>query len=449
VREEARRLARRRLTADVTCAPVDAREAPRRVDAVSVRAEVQARLFEELGERDLLAEGEDAVREAVHDFVERLMEEDDVSLNEEERERLAQDLLEEALGVGPLAPLMGDPAVTDILVNGPDDVYVERYGRLEPAPVAFRDAEHIQRIIERLAMRVGRRIDQSWPMVDLRLPDGSRVNATIPPASIDGPTISIRRFGRRRLRMVDLLRHDSLDEAMSAFLRAVVRGRLNVLISGGTGAGKSTLLGAMCEAIAGDERVVTIEDTAELALDQRHVVRLETRPANVEGRGLITARDLVVNALRMRPSRIIVGEVRSAEALDMLQAMNTGHEGSLTTIHANGPRDALARLETLCLMSGTELPSFALREQVAAAIQIVVHVQRDPDGRRRVVSVSELTGMEGTTLQLQDVFRFERGGVAGGGGHYVATGIVPRVLERLRERGADLAVETFVRDAER
>ncbi|GJM20487.1 MAG: hypothetical protein DHS20C15_04020 [Planctomycetota bacterium] len=340
---------------------------------------------------------------------------------------------------------MGDPAVTDILVNGPDQVFVERFGRLERAAVRFRDAEHVQRLIERLALRVGRRIDQSWPMVDLRLPDGSRVNATLPPASIDGPTLSVRRFGRRRLTQQDLLTHRSASEPMLAFLRLAVRGRLNILISGGTGAGKSTLLGALCESIPPDERIVTIEDTAELILEQEHVVRLETRPANVEGRGLITARDLVINALRMRPTRLIVGEVRAGEALDMLQAMNTGHEGSLTTLHANAPRDALSRLETLCLMSGTELPSRAIREQIVSAIQLVVHVSRGRDGVRRVESVAEVVGLEGTTLQLQEIFRFERAGFASGRvqGAFTSTGIVPRAVEELARRGEDVDVALF------
>ena len=284
--------------------------------------------------------------------------------------------MEEALGVGPLAPLMADPAVTDILVNGPNEVFVERFGQIEATGIHFRDEDHIRRLIERLAARMGRRIDQSWPMVDLRLPDGSRVNATLPPVSIDSPTLSIRRFGTIRLRAVDLVERQMLSDAMARLLQAAVRSKQSILVSGGTGAGKSTLLGAIAESIPDGDRVLTIEDTAELQLDQSHVVRLETRPANVEGQGSITTRDLVINALRMRPTRIIVGEVRGAEALDMLQAMNTGHEGGLTTIHSNSPRDALARLETMVLLAGIDLPSRAIREQVSSALQLVVHVRR-------------------------------------------------------------------------
>lgn len=443
--EVSRRLASTREGAGAAQGP--ATPAPTaRTDPVQVKAALQQQLLEELGRSDVLGRGEDAVRAAVTAFVERIAaQDDDLVLNEDERRRLAADLQDEALGVGPLAPLMADPAVTDILVNAPDKVYVERHGRLERTGVRFRDDEHIQRLIERMAMRVGRRIDPSWPMVDMRLPDGSRVNATLPPASVDGPTVSIRRFGQRRLRARDLLHHRSLDEAMRVFLEATVRGRLNLLISGGTGAGKSTLLGALCEAIPADERIVTIEDTAELILDQEHVVRLESRPANVEGHGQITARDLLINALRMRPSRLIVGEVRAGEALDMLQAMNTGHEGGLTTVHANSPRDALARLETLALMAGTDLPSRALREQIAAAIHLVVHVARGQDGVRRVESIAELTGLEGTVFQTQELFHFVSSGVEAGKvvGRFEPTGLVPRCREELARRGLDLPLSLF------
>jgi pilus assembly protein CpaF len=302
-------------------------------------------------------------------------------------------------------------------------------------------------VIERIAARVGRRIDQASPMVDLRLADGSRVNATIPPVSIDYPTLSIRRFGRRRLRRSELIELGMMSESMERFLDAAVRARQNVLISGGTGAGKSTLLGALAEAIPNDERIVTIEDTAELMLDQEHVVRLETRPQNVEGRGAISARDLVVNALRMRPTRIIVGEVRAGEALDMLQAMNTGHEGSLSTVHSNSARDALARIETMVLMAGIELPSRAIREQIVNAIDLVVHVHRFEDGVRRVVGVSEITGMEGTTPLLQEIFRFQRSGRQGKRivGEFVATGVIPRLVERMRERNEILPMTWFTK----
>ena len=354
-------------------------------------------------------------------------------------------LLEETIGVGPLAPLLADPAVTDVLVNGPQRVFIERFGRLEETDVRFRDTEHLVRIIQRIAARVGRRIDESSPMVDARLPDGSRVNATLPPVTIDGPTLSIRRFGKRRLRRDDLMELGMFSPAIRQFMQLVVQARRNILIAGGTGSGKSTFLGAVAEAIPDHERIVTIEDAAELILDQRHVVRMETRPPNIEGLGRIAARDLVVNSLRMRPDRIIVGEVRAGEALDMLQAMNTGHDGSLTTVHANSSRDAIARLETMVLMAGLDLPSRAIREQIVSAIQVVVYIRRYEDGVRRVESVSELTGMEGDTPQLQDIFRFRPGGRQGRriAGEFVATGIVPRVVDALRANNIDVPMHLF------
>jgi pilus assembly protein CpaF len=370
-----------------------------------------------------------------------------IPLNDEERERLAQELTDETLGVGPLAPLMADPAVTDILVNGHAQVYVERFGRLILTDVRFRDADHVLRVIERIAARVGRRIDTSCPMVDMRLPDGSRVNATVPPVSIDGPTLSIRRFGRQRLKRDDLARLNMLSRDMLTFMEIIVKSRQNVLISGGTGAGKSTMLGALAESIPDYERVVTIEDTAELILDQEHVVRLETRPANIEGRGVITTRDLVINSLRMRPDRIIVGECRGPESLDMLQAMNTGHDGGMTTVHANTPRDALNRLETMVLMAGVELPSRAIREQIVSALHFIVSVRRFDDGVRRVESIAELTGMEAGTPLLQDIYRFQQTGRNGRSiiGQHVATGIVPRLFHELRERGMDVPMQIFAK----
>jgi len=418
-----------------------------RVDGLAVRALLQQRLLDELTERGLLAAAEADIVAFVRDFAARALEEEALALNERERTTLADELTEEAIGTGPLAPLMADPAVTDILVNGPADVFVERFGRLERTTVRFRDAEHVQRVIERLAARVGRRIDQAWPMVDFRLPDGSRVNATLPPVTIDFPTLSIRRFGRRRLRREELVRLGMMNGEMATFLASAVAARASILISGGTGAGKSTLLGALCESIPPDERVITIEDTAELVLDQLHWVRMETRPANVEGRGAIHARDLLINALRMRPTRIIVGEVRGGEALDMLQAMNTGHEGSLTTVHANSPRDALSRLETMSLMAGVELPQRAIREQIVAALDVLVHVERQEDGVRRVAAIAEVVGSEGEVPLLQEIFRFQRQGRRGDRvtGEYVATGIVPRLADRLRERGQDLPVALFQR----
>lgn len=412
---------------------------------------LQERLLDHLSRNDVLGEGDDIIASAVESFVESVLEAEELPLNEDERGKLSEELLEEALGMGPLAILMSDPAVTDILVNRFDQVYVERFGRMELSNVRFRDNEHVQRIIERLAMRCGRRIDQSWPMADLRLPDGSRVNATIAPISIDGPTLSIRRFGRRRINRADLVRLGALSQDMSDFLDIAVMAKRNILISGGTGVGKSTMLGAIAEAIPNHDRVLTIEDTAELILDQTHVVRLETRPANVEGTGAITARDLVVNSLRMRPDRIILGEVRAGEALDMLQAMNTGHEGGLCTVHANTPRDALSRLETMTLMAGAELPSRAIREQIASAIHLVVQLRRTEDGARRIVCITELTGMEDNTPLLQDIFTFERRGRDGKKivGDYVPTGIVPRFVEEMRDRGHELSPDIFKKKSAR
>jgi len=425
----------------------DPGDPPAADDALVVKTRLLERLVDEMGERRF-DEGEEAVAVAIREFVAEVLDEEDLALNEAERERLAEELTAETLGLGPLATLMADLAVTDILVNGPDDVYVERHGRLERAGVRFRDEEHVVRVIERMAARVGRRIDVASPMLDARLPDGSRMNATLPPVSPDGPTISIRRFGTRRLRMDDLLRLGELSADMRRFLDLVVRERANMLITGGTGAGKSTLLGAMCEAVSSRERLVTIEDTAELALPQDHVVRLETRPPNVEGRGAIGARELVINALRMRPDRIIVGEVRGGEALDMLQAMNTGHDGSLCTLHANSPQDALRRLETMVLMAGLDLPSRAVREQVDGAIQFVVHVRRFEDGVRRIESIAELVGLEAGTPLLNEIFVFRRTGRGQRRieGAFEPTGVVPRFVEALRDtRGIDVPTTLFGR----
>ena len=421
-----------------------------RTDYLSVKAALHEKLLDEIGERGLL-DGDNAnVAAAVQEFAARAIESEDMPLNEAERIRLAEELTDETIGMGPLAPLLADPAVSDVLVNGPDKVYVERFGRLERTEVRFRDADHIVRVIERIAARVGRRIDTGSPMADLRLPDGSRVNATLPPATIDGPTISIRRFGRQRLRRSDLLTIGTLSPQILDFLAIAVRARKNILVSGGTGAGKSTLLGALAEVIPDTERIVMIEDTSELSLDQEHVVRMETRPPNIEGRGQITARDLVINALRMRPDRIIVGEVRGGEALDMLQAMNTGHDGGICTVHANSPRDALARLETMVLMAGIELPSRAIREQIVSALHLLVHVRRYDDGVRRIETVAELTGLEGMTPLMQDLFVFRRKGREGRHviGSFHAMGVVPHMVEELREHGVHVPLSMFQRSAE-
>lgn len=414
-------------------------------DYLSVKADLHRRLLDEINERDLLNSSEGELEAAVKEFVGRVLAAEEMPLNDVERRQLSAALTEETLGIGPLAGLMQDPAVTDILVNGPFQIYIERFGQLQKTDIRFRDEEHLVRIIQRIVGRLGRRIDEASPMVDARLPDGSRVNATIPPVTLDGPTLSIRRFGARRLRQTDLLQLGMFSADMLDVLRAVVQGRKNILISGGTGTGKSTFLGAIAESIPNHERVVTIEDAAELVLDQEHVVRMETRPANIEGRGRIVARDLVMNSLRMRPDRIIVGEVRGAEALDMLQALNTGHDGGMTTIHSNSPRDALARLETMVLMSGVELPSRAIREQIVSALNLIVHIRRYEDGVRRVESITELLGLEGNIPQTQELFRFRRKGRKGRhvDGQFVATGVVPRFHEELREAGLDVPLTMF------
>jgi len=414
-------------------------------DYVSVKSSLHGRLLNEVEKSGLLTASEDEIKSFVHRFVERVLATESLPLNEVERRRLAQDLTEETLGVGPLAPLLLDPAITDILVNGPDAVYVEKFGQLEKSSIRFRNTDHLLRIIQRIAVRVGRRIDEASPMVDARLPDGSRINATIPPISLDCPTLSIRRFGRLRLRCDDLLRLEMLTADMTRFVQSAVMARCNVLVSGGPGAGKSTLMGAMAEVIPPTERIITIEDAAELNLAQEHVVRFETRPPNIEGRGEVDTRDLVINCLRMRPDRIVVGEVRGAEALDMLQAMNTGHDGGLTTLHANSPRDALSRLETMVLMAGMELPSRAIREQIVSAIHLIVHVKRYEDGIRRVESITELTGLEGSTPQMQEIFYYQR---SGGDqrrveGAFKAAGVVPRILRQIRYNGIDLPLEMF------
>lgn len=384
-------------------------------------------------------------QEQVHAEVSRLAEsvlaQEGAPLSTSERERLVSDVQHELFGLGPLEPLLADPTISDILVNSHHTIYIERRGRIEPTNVQFKDDEHLMRVIERIVSSVGRRIDESSPMVDARLQDGSRVNAIIPPLSIDGPVLSIRRFGSEPLRMSALIENKALTRDIADMLQMVVNARLNVLISGGTGAGKTTLLNALSAYIPENERIVTIEDSAELQLQQPHVVRLETRPPNIEGRGEVTQRDLVKNALRMRPDRIVIGEVRGGEAIDMLQAMNTGHDGSLTTVHANTPRDALARLETMIQMTGMRLSDRAMRQQIASALNLVVQVARMSDGSRRVTSISEITGMEGETITMQEIFLYERSGVDSQGlviGRFKPTGIRPRFAERLKACGLQL-----------
>jgi pilus assembly protein CpaF len=372
------------------------------------------------------------------------------ALNHAERKQLVADVLDELLGLGPLEPLLKDPTITDILVNGHDNVFVERFGILEPSNVRFKDEKHLLRIIQKIVSAVGRRIDEASPMVDARLADGSRVNAVVPPLALDGSLLSIRKFARVPISMERLVEIGSIPAQISEALKAIVKSRRNVLISGGTGSGKTTLLNAMSAFIDEKERIVTIEDSAELQLQQRHVVRLETRPANIEGRGEITQRNLVKNALRMRPDRIIVGEVRAGEAFDMLQAMNTGHEGSMTTVHANSPRDSLSRVEQMIGMSGVDIPARSARAQISSALHVVVQVSRLSDGRRKLTSLSELTGMEGDIITMQEIFRFRQTGVAADGqvqGRFEPTGIRPRFVDQLQAHGITLSADLFRPDA--
>ena len=407
--------------------------------------EMKSRLHRTLINRMDLTKLSTLTQEQVHGEVSRLAEavlaQEAMPLSAAERERLVNDVQHELFGLGPLEPLLKDPTISDILVNKHDTIYIERRGKIERTNVTFKDDEHLMRVIERIVSSVGRRIDESSPMVDARLSDGSRVNAIIPPLAIDGPVVSIRRFGADPLKMSSLIDNKALTKDIADMLQMVVHARLNVLISGGTGAGKTTLLNALSAYIPENERIVTIEDSAELQLQQPHTVRLETRPPNIEGRGEVTQRDLVRNALRMRPDRIVIGEVRGGEAIDMLQAMNTGHDGSLTTIHANTPRDALARLETMIQMTGMRLSDRAMRQQVASAINLVVQVARMSDGSRRVTSISEITGMEGETITMQEIFQYERTGVDQQGqvlGRFRPTGIRPRFTERLKACGLQL-----------
>jgi pilus assembly protein CpaF len=417
-------------------------------DYQHLKADVHQELLSRLNlERLTRVKREDAepeVRRVIGLIVEGFTRTTPLSLME--RESLATDVINELFGLGPLEALLKDPSVSDILVNRFDQVYVEREGLLEETDISFKDERHLLQIIERIVSMVGRRIDESTPMVDARLKDGSRVNAIIPPLALDGAALSIRRFRTDRLGAQDLVQRESLTQPMLDFLKAAVACRLNVIVSGGTGAGKTTLLNVLSGFIGHNERIVTIEDAAELRLRQRHVVRLETRPANIEGKGAVRQRELMVNALRMRPDRIIMGEVRSEEALDMLQAMNTGHDGSLTTVHANSARDALARLDTMVAMANLNIPERAVRAQIASAINLVVQITRLSDGTRRVTGITELTGMEGDIITMQDIFLFDRSGIAQNGrvqGRFRATGIRPKCSEKLATAGMRLAADMF------
>ncbi len=386
------------------------------------------------------------LREEIAILVERLLTEESVVINDAERRAIIQDIQYEMLGLGPLEPLLADHTISDILVNSYDKVYVERRGRLELTDVRFSNDAHLMKIIDKIVSRVGRRIDESSPMVDARLPDGSRVNAIIPPVALDGPSVSIRRFAVVPLKMEDILQYKTLTPEMATILQGLAKAKINVLVSGGTGSGKTTMLNILSANIPPSERIVTIEDAAELQLQQPHVVRLETRPPNIEGKGEVSQRALVKNALRMRPDRIILGEVRGAEAVDMLQAMNTGHDGSFATIHANTPRDALSRLENMIGMAGLNLPPKAARQQVSSAITAIVQVARLTDGKRRVMSIQEITGMEGDVITMQEVFGFRQTGTAADGtvqGHFAASGVRPKFLERLRSHGVAIPDTLF------
>src|SRR5205823_3376149 len=411
-----------------------------------VKADLHRKILDRLDLEKLGRTPSTSAREEVLLVIRNTVNSEAVPLSFAERERLAREILDEIFGLGPLEPLLKDPTISDILVNRYNKVYVERAGKLEVTGLSFKDNQHLMQIIDRIVSRVGRRVDESSPMVDARLLDGSRVNAIIPPLALDGPSMSIRRFGGHKLSAQAYIANGTLTKTMLDVLEACVKGKLNIMVSGGTGAGKTTLLNILSSYIPNSERIITIEDAAELRLNQEHVVRLETRPPNIEGKGAIRQRQLVINALRMRPDRIIVGEVRGEEAIDMLQAMNTGHEGSLTTIHANTTRDALSRLETMIAMAELNLPDRAVRQQVASAIHVIVQVTRMPDGSRKITNITEVTGMEGPMITTQDIFVFERSGYDENNrirGTFQPTGIRPKFIERLESFGLRLDPDTF------
>ncbi|MCC7351350.1 MAG: CpaF family protein [Phycisphaerales bacterium] len=429
-------------------AAVPPQQTERQIYLQQLKVRLHQQLVERLDMQNMRALPPEVVRAEVRVLIRELCQSEKSLINQSEQEKLMDDVMDETFGLGPLETLLKDPTITDILVNKFDRIYCEKRGRLEAVDVRFRDNAHLRQIIDRIVALVGRRVDEISPMVDARLTDGSRVNAIIPPLALDGPAMSIRRFGSKPMQLEDLIRHGAFPPAVMDFLSAAVQARVNILISGGTGSGKTTLLNCLSRYVPTDERVITIEDAAELQLQQPHVVRLETRPPNIEGKGEVTQRDLVKNCLRMRPDRIIIGEVRGGEALDMLQAMNTGHEGSMTTVHANNTRDALGRLEVMIAMAGYDIPMRALRQQVASAIQVIVQAQRLPGGKRKVTRVSEITGMEGEQIQMHDLFHYEQKGVNSEGhaqGHFVCSGIRPRVAERIENRGIRLPMDLFQR----
>jgi pilus assembly protein CpaF len=428
--------------------PIEPVQPPRSSQFEQLKVRIHQQLVERLDVQNLRALPPETVRGEVRNVIRDLCQSEKGLLTSADQERLMDDVMDETFGLGPLETLLKDPTICDILVNRFDKIYVERHGRLEPVETRFRDNSHLRQIIDRIVGQVGRRVDETSPMVDARLSDGSRVNAIIPPLALDGPAMSIRRFGTRPLQFEDLLRYGAFPRSVMDFLSAAVQARCNVIISGGTGSGKTTLLNCLSRYIPADERVITIEDAAELQLQQPHVVRLETRPTNIEGRGEVNQRDLVKNCLRMRPDRIIIGECRGAETLDMLQAMNTGHEGSMTTIHANNTRDALARLEVMICMAGYDIPMRAVRQQIASAVQLLVQASRLSGGKRKVTRVSEIVGMEGDNLLLHDIFAFEQSGVDENGGalgQFVCQGLRPKCVERIEHRGTRLPADMFQR----
>ena len=432
----------------VTSAPLG----PRNSDLQALKTRIHRRLLERLNLSGLDVVDRSEAERVIAEVTQELLAWENFPLNRDERDALVEQILDEIFGLGPLEPLMQDPEITDILVNTYDQIYVERRGILHPTDVRFQDDRHLLQVIDRIVSAVGRRIDDSSPMVDARLPDNSRVNAVIPPLAVDGPHMSIRRFRKDKLTGEELVQGGALSEQMLELLGGVVKARLNVLISGGTGAGKTTLLNVLSTRIPENERIITIEDSAELQLQQPHTVRLETRPPNIKGRGEVTQRMLVMNALRMRPDRIIVGEVRGAEAVDMLQAMNTGHDGSLTTLHANTPRDALSRLETLVSMANLHLPDKAVRQQISSALDVVIQLSRLPDGSRKVMAISEVVGMEGDVITMQDLFIYQREGVGADGkvlGQFRPTGVRPGFADKLAVRGIDLSGLLFFDEKQR
>lgn len=412
--------------------------------------EVKTRIHSKLVDKlDLARVGDlrgDTLKREIRLVVEHLCDAEDTLLNLQERERVVEEVIDEVLGLGPLELILKDPSVSDILINGPKNIYIERGGQMEKSDVEFRDGKHLLQIIDRIVSKVGRRIDETSPMVDARLEDGSRVNAIIPPLALDGAAVSIRRFGSNPLRLEDLLNFQAFTPEMVMLLEGCIKARCNIIIAGGTGSGKTTLLNTLSSFIGHEDRIVTIEDAAELQLQQDHIVRLETRPANIEGNGAITATDLVKNALRMRPERIIIGECRGGETLDMLQAMNTGHDGSMTTIHANTPRDAIARLETLVMMSGFELPVKAIRQQVSGAVDILIQANRLQGGPRRITAITEIVGMEQDTIVMQDIYKYTQKGIDDEGkafGYFECTGVRPSLMDRLEAAGVRLPASAF------